>query len=452
MPTLQDQLEKLVSGAPVTTPPTGLWERGRRYGRRRRAGSVLIGVVATAVVLAVLGSGWLRVPDPADLPTADARTALRLPDAFHRPSRWLPTADDPPGPLVAVVPTQDGAFWGGDRAGVVGVSGATGEYAFLDLPDLPAVASSSLDDSTVPALSDDGRRVAYWYVGETREEPVRRGPVLAGVAVYDTVTGEVVRRPVPTDHGVNGADLVWSGDRLWLSWYAVRTPRGNSATSGGSVAWTPSTGEERAFPRLNGIGGATGADGGLVLGDGRFDVLGPTGGAVPDGAWRLSRLTTGPVHVSPDGTRIAVLEDPDGRANLSTGEPATVLVGALGPPGSTVRLREVGDGSWAGVAGWRDDDHVVVSRTMGPRAGEGDQQTTAFASLDVSTGFPAGLTEQHDPSYYSLVLARDALAAPTYRAPDAGSHPDPRLLAGAVAAATLGGLVGVLLWRRRVRP
>ncbi|VXB46777.1 hypothetical protein [Nocardioides sp. AX2bis] len=449
MPTLQDQLEELALREPVTTPTTGLWERGRRYGRRRRAGAVLVGGGAAAVVLAVVAVGWLRVPGAADLPATGGTLELTLPDAFHEPSRWLPTTDDPPGPLVAVIPTQDASFWGEEEPGVVGVSAATGEYAFLDLPGLPG-SPTGPDDSTAPALSADGRLVAYWYVGQTRGEPVRRGPVLAGVAVYDTITGDVVRRPVPTEHGVNAAELTWSGDVLWMTWMAWDTVRPRSATGSGAVAWTPTTGAEVVHPEVSDLDGLTaGGDGSLVAGGRRLGLRDAEDPDAPVMSWRFSRPTTGTAYLSPDGTRVAALAG--GTATSDTGRRGRLLVGEVGAPGTTIRLRETAGQGWNGLAGWRDDGHVVAS-DLARVAAEDPEPSTLLHSVDIITGDVEDLVVQRTAADGPLVLAQDALAAPTYDAPDPARPLDPRLEAALLAVALVTGIAGVLLWRRRVRP
>lgn len=166
--------------------------------------------------------------------------------------------------------------------------------------------------------------------------------------------------------------------------------------------------------------------------------------------WPLDAVTTGPAYLSPDGRRVAVLADPDGRANVSDGRTrSALLVGRLGEPGTPVRLREAGDVAWTGLLGWRDDDHVVATAS---RPGSEDPgPATVLATLDVTSGFPAELTVQEDSVVYDVVLARDALAAPVYDAPAPLRPWSPRWVAAGVALAGFV-TVGLLLWRRRVRP
>lgn len=67
-------------------------------------------------------------------------------------------------------------------------------YRWLDLPGMSGEYPADV------ALSPDGRRLAYFLAGEP-ESAFRQSDVV-GYAVYDTVTGEVARHQVPTEHGL----------------------------------------------------------------------------------------------------------------------------------------------------------------------------------------------------------------------------------------------------------
>ena len=200
MTTLHDRLADLADEAPASLPDPGLWDRGRRYHRRRRAGTLAVLGVAVLVLALLGGIGRHRAAPPVQPATG----SVGLPDRVWNPSPWLPTTDRP-GQLIAVTGAQRGS-WTGMHPGVVGISATTGEYAFLDLPD------AELDVSETPVLSPDGRRVAYWLTGETAGTPnTSRGPI-TGVAVLDTGTGDVSRHWIRTAHGLMPDFLAWADD------------------------------------------------------------------------------------------------------------------------------------------------------------------------------------------------------------------------------------------------
>ena len=97
---------------------------------------------------------------------------------------------------------------------MVGLSAEGGIYRFLDLPDLA-------DPSEYPpALSPDGRRVAYWTIGRTTDTPPERGQAqVAGYAVYDTQTGAVRRAPIGTAHGLWTAALFFTDAQTVVACY-----------------------------------------------------------------------------------------------------------------------------------------------------------------------------------------------------------------------------------------
>ncbi|MCW2794154.1 MAG: hypothetical protein JWO76_3252, partial [Nocardioides sp.] len=133
MTTLHDRLSRLADEAPVALPEPGLWQRGRRYRRRRRAGTLAI-VGAAVLALGVLaGTTWQRSSVDGPQP---ANSAPALPDRIWSPSPWLEGTDDAGelGQLAAIIDAERGS-WIGKSPGLVGVSATTGEYRFLDLPD-----------------------------------------------------------------------------------------------------------------------------------------------------------------------------------------------------------------------------------------------------------------------------------------------------------------------------
>ncbi|MGZ3527302.1 MAG: hypothetical protein ACXVAO_06330 [Vulcanimicrobiaceae bacterium] len=195
MTTLHDRLADLVDDLPTPPPGDDLWERGRRFHRLRRGGTLAIVATAVLALVAIAGLTWQRSSAPSPAPTP-AGSPVGLPDRFYPPSPWLPGTDDagPLGRLIAVVQAERGG-WGGTRQGVVGISASTGDYRFLDLPDLAGGA----------VLSADGRHVAYWVTGAVSGSAHVGSAPVVGVAVYDTVTGHVERQVVPTEHGLEAS-------------------------------------------------------------------------------------------------------------------------------------------------------------------------------------------------------------------------------------------------------
>lgn len=267
MTTLHDRLADLAGQAPApAATPAELWARGRRYQRRRRAGTLAV-LACALLVLGGLGGVARHRADPPDR-VVPAGSVAGLPDRLHAPSAWLPgTEDDGPlGPLAAVVSTVRRS-WTGSSNGLVGVSTA-GTYRFLDLPDAdPELIAEA-------ALAPDGRHVAYWYGGAT-----------VGLAVYDTSTAEVRRSRVRAADGL----------------FTVQPP---SWTGPGTVVFQPTW--------------RTGPDAGQV---GRVQAW-----RLRDAGPHRSgdRAVPGPAAgvVDPAGTRVAVLAD-------ANNTPSRLLVGPV---------------------------------------------------------------------------------------------------------------------------
>ena len=170
-----------------------LWARGRRRQRRQRLAA---GALSLLLVLG-LGSLTTAVVTSAreGVAPAEAGAVLGLPDRLYTPSVWLDDTGGrgPLGPLVAVLGAERRSLGAGASPGIVGVS-ATGEYAFLDLPD----RTTNDELGVPPALSADGRFVAY-----PSSDP-GGGPGsdwVTGVSVYDSVSGDVERRDLRGDLG-----------------------------------------------------------------------------------------------------------------------------------------------------------------------------------------------------------------------------------------------------------
>lgn len=447
MTSLHDRLADLAESAPPAAPSADLWEQGRRYGRRRRVEAATL----TVVLLAAIGSlvGALLPPMSYDVAPADAERTLRLPDRIELPSPWAKGTDDvgPIGPVVAVFSTErrDGWFDLVHDNALAAVS-ASGDYAFLDLPDaaLPAwFATGGV------ALSADGRWLAYPIGGETRKEPNgTEGGTATGLGVYDTVTGDVLRLDLPSDHGVSFDSIAWLGETVRFSYgrYVAGSGDEDEGVSRGyrGYTWDVTALPPRAVdaPGYRDWTGET-VDGRAVRVEGRRVQVLPGESDAPPVDVRLDVLPELDVALSPSGRLLALREDSDG-ANASDGTTQPLRVATVPASGAgEVETRPVGDVEVWAVRGWRDDQHVVVE----------DLASFGLDSVDVETGAVERLTDlpSYQGGHVEMVLAQDALQAPTYDAEGAPYVMNPWLRLALVGLALLlAGLVFVL-WRRRGR-
>ena len=445
-PYLLEGLRDLADAAPRAETDPGLWDVARRYHRRRRVGSIGIAVAMLLAVVGILGVGWQRAgdrPQPAAPGTAPA-----LPTRLVTPSRWLPGTDDagPLGPLGVVMGAERGGWTGAERS-YVGVSALTGEYRFLDLPDLAGGADHEV------ALAPDGRHLAYWYAGATTGAPhdVSGRPVV-GVAVYDTGSGDVVRLPIPTAHGLNPQDLLWAdperlvfGADQWLS-AARGGPIGPmSRDNVGLRVWEPLSGrppedllDATTYFWVEASNGAGTLLVGLDSGQGVLDLDAPGElneiGESPEGSSEHSTA------IDASGTRLA---GPWGNRN-----PNVVRVGRVAD-GRLVDRTVVPDSRQTfQVLGWPDADHVAAIHRVDDGTGR-----TALSRLDVRTGETSEIMAlPEEATGYYLRLPTGLLATPSVDRPLPPRPLDPRVVAGLSVAVVLAGLGAMLLWRRRVRP
>lgn len=433
MTTLHDRLADLADDAPPGGSDPGLWQRARRYHRRRRAGTALIAIV---VVLALAGLGtldWWRAR-PAPVP-ADSTPAL--PSKLWKPNVWLPGTDDagPLGQLAAVMPAFRGS-WTGRTDGLVAVSAATGEYRFLDLPDLAPHVDV--------ALAPDGRHLAFWYTGETRESPNSESGPVVGVAVYDTTTGEVVRHAVPTDHGLEGEDLVWAdADRLVFSYwhYAGGDADDEMAQSSGTdwsglLLWAPGEGDSVTELGRGGAVESSTGHGQLLLSGERWSWVDVDR---PGDRVRFEMPEVGLMYVAAvddRGTRIAW---PTGTRNPNTLSTAPIREGRV--EGTAVP----GNGRTYRALAWLDAHRVAVVQL----AGRGYVKR-ALRVVDVRTGAREEVLRYPQRGGQPL-LATDLLGVPSVDRPKPPDPVSPRKIAAGMGAVALGGVVALLWWRRRVR-
>lgn len=453
MTDLHEQLTRLAdrSTADAAAPdPDGAWSRGRSRQRAQRLSAVA--VAAALVVAGVLAAApWQRAE--REIAPAGASDALRLPDAFHDVSPWLPATEEPIGPLSAVLGGYRGDWTGGGTNGIVGVSSTTGEYAFLDLPGWDD-GGASLGGSDV-ALSPDGRHLAWWSLGSPSGEPnTTTGGPFTGFAVLDTSTGDVERVAIETEHGINPSSIVWGADVLWLEWSQLQDVRGGYGVGSGVQTWRVGDTEPTAYDGRQPLLFDTTATGGLLVestGGRQVDLVSPEGSRRVQVDQRLE----GPAALNPAGDLLAVTLDPD-RAAMVSDEPRSVAVAEVeadagtdtGTDGATLRtLTTPEDGLEAvEVVGWRDDEHLVVLARRDGVPG------AVYVSVDASTGETEPLVQGSPTSYApGVVVAEDAWQGVLFDAPEPPSPMDPRLQWGLVAGVLLLGGLALVVGRRRAR-
>lgn len=447
------------AASPAPVDPAGLWRTGKRRQRRRTAAA---GLAACAIVagigatgLALPGTGLVATPEPAM-----QGDTLRVPEQLHKPSSWLPTTEEegPIGPLALVITGGVERDLIGSEPAYVGVSAVTGAYRFVSLPGLNPSGGTWGDEI---ALNWDGTKLAYWYGGPERAADDMMAIPADGIAVYDTVTGEVVRHPITAPHGIRGEQPTWVGDRVWVSWFERVKDDPNTGVNGRTISWDPETDRMERLPRSVLLPGE------FPPGPGSLAALTTeTGVRIVDERGRTQRTVTvapgweGNLLLSPDGTRLAGRRDPDGDPSSFSNEPAPVLIGPASeadgyedengarckvcPP---VKLTEVPDSSAYTPVAWRDEEHLVVTRLEDRNT---DHERWAYALLDVETGEVDDLIEPADATgggNYRFAAA--AWSWPTWDAPEPAAPMNPRfVLSGGLALALASGLSAVVLWRR----
>ncbi len=438
---LRDELARMAGDAGSGPAPDDLWRRGVR--RRRRARVVTALGTAAAVVLVVAAGAVGR--DLLERPTAqpaEGADSAAIPSKLVTPGRWLGgTTDDPPGRLAVLAGAERADGWWGTTDGVVGISAETGAYRFLDLPDaFDDPAADFLGDGH-PALSPHGRQVAYW----TRDP--QRASWVGGVAVYDTVTGEVLRHELPSDLGLAPELLEWGGDDELVVGYGVVTDRrddGWSSSSRAPVVWRPATDEVVELSTQ--IGSPDGVspteDGFAVVRSRRLELRsGPS--AELDRVVRLAgRRDAVEITVDPTASTLVMLP-PGDRAG---GVVRRLLVGTVGE--NRVRLEpQPVEMEVFGLLGWQDAQHVVV-RGIVP----GTQRSRAGAyAVDLRTGNPRLVVrEDRDGTGMFPVYAGALWPVRTADRPEPVAH-DPRLPAAGGAVVVIAALGALAVMKRRRR-
>ena len=274
--------------------------------------------------------------------------------------------------------------------------------------------------------------MGYWY---------REDGEVVGVGIYDAVTGETTHLDIDSELGLSPSGIVWVGDRLWFDAPHFTDDARTEATGKTTYLWEPGQSDLREVPldRSPSFGNYTTTDDEVVESEGRkVRFYSPDD---PPRALRLSTLVDGSVAVSPDGSRMAGVVDPDGKASFSDSRPSVGVV-VLTPDGhGGTASRRIPGLLASQVLAWRDNDHVIAWT-------RGDD---AYESVDVDTGAAESLTTPGPSWVPGTHVAQDAWTAPTYHATAPPDPLSPRLVtAAAVGVLVVGGLV-LFRWRRRVR-
>lgn len=258
---LPDRLADLAEHTPPGSPPADLWDRGVRRHRVAQVGRVVV----AAVLVSLIGLGGWTWHSTRPVEPAGTHGSTHLPDRFFLPSPWLRSFDGPPGPLVAIGTATRKSLFHSTRA-VYGVTASEGTYGFLDLP---AKVDPDPTESG-PALSPDGRHVAYWTSGTITGRP--NSEAVGGVAVYDAESGVTRFFRPSSDHGLTGDTLVWADDDTLVFDVGRWAGGGDAGTSRNYVGyvWNTRDGQPRPLDDsigsdLMGSGLSATATGGLVV-------------------------------------------------------------------------------------------------------------------------------------------------------------------------------------------
>lgn len=457
---LRERLGDLADQVPPLPPPPDLWDRGRRYGRRRTLTQVVVASCCLLLLAAAASTAWQTLRAPEFEP-ARGEAPARLPDRFFNPSPWLRGTDaaGPLGPLAAVIPA-DRKTWTSTRPGFVGVSATTGDYRFLDLPGSAGGPEFAPDI----ALAPDGRHVAYWLTGETTGEPAAEHDeeAIVGLAIYDPVTGETTRERFETKHGLHDQELIWA-DSETLIFQAGQILGGRSDDMLSSTSSPAAvrirelaSADSQVFLPASWNGSLDGSSGGGLLtvssgdSESRFGLL---DSADPEQVrWHTATPRMGhPYVVSLDGERVASTW-PGSDPSSFVGNTAPITAGRVGPDG-TVRMRKIPGhrGVYGQAVGWFDAQHVAF---LNFRTHQTAERGPMLEKVDISTGDTEQVVEFENGLGNSVQIATVLLATPPMEAKAPAEPWDPRVkvaLLAAAAASGLCGLVTLVRWRRRGR-
>jgi hypothetical protein len=249
---LHDELQRIADAAPVADVPRDTWARARRARGRDRALAVAAGVAAVVMVAGLVA--WL--PRSSEPPVAAGSDAV--PDhVWGVPSLMADQTND--GEWMRAEVETDLAIGRGavaftTREGLpVIVGAADGAYHLLDLPERLNAAAAASSDGPLPALSPNGRQLAWAWAGPAPTSGAE--PMPSGIKVADLETGRVRTIELHGGHGVivqtirwspGGSWLVWSGS-VTTSWTEMSTTYAGQVV--GRVAPNATTSEEVPTPR-----------------------------------------------------------------------------------------------------------------------------------------------------------------------------------------------------------
>lgn len=433
---LRDRLADLATHTPVAAPPADLWDRGVR---RRRVDRAITGLLIAVVVLLLAVGGW-SFHAQRDVQPVDTHGAAHLPDRFFDPSPWMSSFAAAPGPLVAIGSADHKSLLH-SRRDVYGVTASDGQYGFLDLPDL--ADRGDYASAVPPALSPDGRYVAFWMTGAPSGSANTQlyGQTITGIGVYDATTGRTRTSQVSTRHGLAPESLVWSDQRTLVMLVGqTRSGDANRQRSTSEdhlrlLAWRLES------PRPV-----------VVDAPADYGDLSPGKGFVVSGqrlVWPRDPARDTRMH-APVGTAPALVVSPFGTrvANVAGARnPNNLQVGRINRPGRATMRPVNRFAQYYRPLVWTDRQHVVaVARN---RSIDGPL-TARLELVDVRSGSRRILTN-HLPgggnAWDNLSFASDLLTSPSTHAE---SPPHAWNLRG-VAIGVLALLVGLLLLGFMVR-
>ncbi|MET3960230.1 hypothetical protein ABIE44_000164 [Marmoricola sp. OAE513] len=434
---LGERLDDLATQAPAGISADGLWDRGRRRQRVRRAA----GTAAAAALTLVAVLGGVQVardmdgpPQPADEP----RGLGHLPKRLYEPSAWTPGTDEagPPGRLAALGASDRRRsvnwFTTVSYTGIYGVSAVDGSIRFLDLP--------TTDDKTMPgqirdaALSPDGRTVGFVRSDDT---PTADSHAV-GWGLYDTVTGKVTELADPDvsrpEIDFVGQELLFSGDsRYLITGYAPDGQTDDKADS--YVAWDVRTGRKTVIegPGEKWLPNPGSAPSGIVWSRDRnvyrFDP------ATGQRQTLRTAMDAGTASFGPDGTAFAYVGVPpvDPDPDVSTPWPLFV-----GPDSKHLRvvpgITDVRD-----ILGWVDSTHVVVVI-----------KNVDYAIVDITDATAErGTIDLGQDDLLRSRFASDLWANPLVDGTKPEQYRNPAIARATTTGAVVVGLVCLVIWWRR---
>ncbi len=426
---LEEQLQRIAESAQTSEEGVDeLWRRGRLLRHRRQFTSTAL-AVAIFIAGSVTAVGFWQSsngrPDVAD------SSRVFLPDRLYVPGKWLQGTKDagPLGPLSVVMNAERGQILSRARYAVVGVAARTGEYRFLDLPDM-----NELFVGKPKALSPDGRYLAYWVPDKRYAD---RSDVAVGFNVYDTTTGEVRRFLEPGQWGLATGDFSWTGTRLWVEYGVIDKLRDNGYSSKlarGSVDVSVQSADFEASSTQN-LPATSPVTDIWIQGNGKLRKGDPDA-QQPRATYPLSQQLDS-LAIGPSGQYLAGLE-----ANM---DPGRVLVGAVPTSADLIEMAVAPAAPEAyEILGWRDEETVLLL-AQDPFL----PQAYGLMAFNVNTEETATLTRL-SYNVQTPIVAQDALVASVQPTREPDWPLNPRINYGALTLMVLAALVaGLLGWRRR---